>query len=430
MIPTSSSEKTPLAGKEEEPRQSRWCCQPRFVASVGLLILAMAIGLPFLVRYLRSLPPPSPPAPPEPPPSPPAGPPPPFGEPLCGSGVLKGFGLTSFDWQPEVRRAVLRLRCMGGNAVLIRIPCQQPTLSSLRPVCPPPSDFASLADVIARLRCMGMRVGVQTELHSQDGVYSKKLGFGVWAAYIGSDVLGGANFSTADWSAWGAAWAAQVVPWAVFAEAQSVSLLSVGAELSIPQRQPSVWREVVASVRGVFSGNLTYAADKGSNARVTWWGALDFIGADPYYEPLGPGDNPTTDELNVAWADKSKELWDATARYHRPVLVHEIGFRSYTGSNQHPGAWQPTGPVNNGLQDRLFSTMLHTMCPKSTDEFAGLFVMGLSTFSTNPIGYELTGKPAIDTVARAWGGVADVARCSSDVVAAFEWCNTSTPVPT
>lgn len=422
-----SSEKAPLTGKEDSPRPwyRRW-----WALILGLLLIAITV--PIVVVSLQHKHYAPPPLPPMVPPSPPGGPPPPFGDPLCGSGVLKGIGLQDLSWTPGLRRAVLRLRCMGGNAVLLRIGCQQTNLTSLHPVCPHPESFDGLPDLIRRLRCAGLRVGLQAELHSQDGAYSQKYDTGVWAAYIGTDAMGGTSFTAAEWAAWSAAWSTQLVRWAAYSEAHRVSLFSIGAELTVPQKHTGVWEAIVPAVRAVFSGNVTYGADKGSVHTVKWWDALDYIGTDSYYSKLGPGDDPTTDELDVAWATKTRELWDAAATYNRPVLVHEIGFRSYTGANVNPGAWQAGGSVNNELQQRLWSTMLYAMCPKSSREFAGMFVNGLSDFGTNPTGYELTGKPACDTIARAWGGTCaasgvagDASSCPAEVIAAFERCNAS-----
>ena len=424
-------------------------------------------------------------------------------QPLCSDALHKGMSTSRLAWDATNEFAINRTMCMGGNAIFIRIWCSQANLSSLEPQCPSaaPNETRGLVELLEQARCRGLSLGLQTELHSSDeGAYSTSLSRGVWAADIGSSALGQPAFSASQWEAWGAAWRAQIVPWAAFAAAHNVSLFSIGAELNSAQTQPSFYEGVVAAARAAYpasAGNLSYAADKGTETSVAWWGSIDRIGTDPYFQHLGSftfrswvgvgvgvvaglligclgsrwyvhvrrghakaeskaevgtsswstiaacaacslvlalasgaalgfacglwNTDPDSAALAESWAAKTASLWALARSVGNPILIHEIGFRSLSGTNNNPGVWDTTGEANNGLQDRLLGTMLNEFCAHDLSEFAGVFVMGLEDDSVNPIGYELTGKPAIATIAAAWGGSAPPA-CAPDVVARIESC--------
>jgi len=416
-------------------------------------------------------------------------------EPLCTDSLLKGISLSTLAWSESVEFALNRTLCLGGNAAMIRVMCQQNNISSLDPSCPtPPAELGSdLAYLLDRGRCMGISFALQAELHSADEGTD-----GAWAADIGTDRLGGRPFGETEWATWFDAWTAAETPWAAWASRHGIGVYSLGAELTSAQAQ-SRFARLVNTTRAAYpatAGELTYGADKESLDTVSVWPSLDAIGVDPYYEDLGselnhPGwpvgvgvgvgvglcvalalyaylrtretrprqgeasaliakptgdeaeggggraatpwtswavallvgcvagvglgvplgytqglyeTNPSTETLRASWAAKAAPLWQTSRATRRPVLVHEIGFRSLDGTNNGPGAWQSLGAQNDGLQQRLWSTMLQEFCRHNASDFQGLFVLGLEDGRYNPTGYELTGKPALETIATAWGG--------------------------
>ena len=50
--------------------------------------------------------------------------------------------------------------------------------------------------------------------------------------------------------------------------------------------QGDEWRALIAQVRSVYSGAVTYNCDKYQEDHVTWWDAVDVISASGYY-PVG-----------------------------------------------------------------------------------------------------------------------------------------------
>jgi len=61
------------------------------------------------------------------------------------------------------------------------------------------------------------------------------------------------------------------------------------------------WRVLIADIRKLYRGKLTYAANWAKELNdVPFWAELDFIGIQAYY-PLTDKANPTVDELEEGW---------------------------------------------------------------------------------------------------------------------------------
>lgn len=271
-----SPEAAPLVPRKGKDRPT--LCMPFWIAMGALA--AVAVLVPIVIILSR---PPNPPSPPAAPPLPPAPPPPPFSDPLCSDALIKGIGFGTYAWNDQTVPVLRRLRCLGGNTVMLRIGCWQPDLRSTSPKCLVPwsgADAVAITELLERGRCVGLKFALQTELHAaNEGAYSSKYERGVWAADIGGDALGDANFTAAEWQAWAKAWEAQVVPWAAWAQAHQIALLSIGAELTNAQRRAEIWKPLIAAVKAKYTGQLTYGADKLSEGNVSWWGEMDYVRA-------------------------------------------------------------------------------------------------------------------------------------------------------
>jgi hypothetical protein len=122
-----------------------------------------------------------------------------------------------------------------------------------------------------------------------------------------------------------------------------------------------LWRETIDSVRDVYGGSLTYAANFDRYAEVDFWPALDVIGVNAYF-PLrsltDPADNPERlyATLESGWAAILTEL-DAFRRERgipgTPVLFTEIGYTRRSGTTLAPWAGGGMTLVESGGERRL-----------------------------------------------------------------------------
>ena len=144
-----------------------------------------------------------------------------------------------------------------------------------------------------------------------------------WRSYI--------NYS-ADWMAAYTEW---LLENAVAAEAGGVEIFSIGCEMGNMQVHSQDVRSMIASIREVYSGLLTYSANHDSFTHIDWWDAVDIIGTS-MYSPFTMDLDPTVDELTNVWNGMYTKLEAMSVEWNRPILFTEIGAQALDGANILP----------------------------------------------------------------------------------------------
>lgn len=149
-----------------------------------------------------------------------------------------------------------------------------------------------------------------------------------------------------------------IVDQAAFAERSGIDLFAVGVELEGTAGYADEWRSIVAAVRKVYSGRITYVANWSSLGAVGFWDAVDLIGVHAYF-PLSSSDSPTEDELCAGWQRPLADL-EAMSRSHgKPVLVGEIGYNRSPIAASEPWDYGVTDtPETRRLRQRLIEVAL------------------------------------------------------------------------
>jgi hypothetical protein len=138
--------------------------------------------------------------------------------------------------------------------------------------------------------------------------------------------------SEADWQVWWRSYRRYILHHALLARWAGADLFSVGVELSKTVDREAEWRELIAAVRLVFPGAVTYSGNwHGDLEKVRFWDALDLIGVDAYY-PLAESPQAGTAELEKGAAAIAGRLAAASRRAGRPVLLTEVGFAARRGA--------------------------------------------------------------------------------------------------
>jgi hypothetical protein len=128
------------------------------------------------------------------------------------------------------------------------------------------------------------------------------------------------------WQAWWRDYRRYVLHHAVLARWSGADLFSIGCELSGTLGRAEDWRRLIAAVRQVFPGPLTYAGNwSGDLERAPFWEQLDLIGVDAYF-PLSPDPAAGRAELARGAAAVVARLAAASRARHRPLLLTEVGF--------------------------------------------------------------------------------------------------------
>jgi hypothetical protein len=214
----------------------------------------------------------------------------------------------------------------------------------------------------------------------------------------------GPDFTAADWAAWFASYRPFILHYAGMAARTGCELYCVGCELGTTAVQAEAWREIIAAVRGLYAGPLTYADNQiETNAdAVTWWDAVDYIGQDAY-PTLTSVVEPTVEELLSGWTPFRDKLRRLSQKWGKPLLLTEIGCRSVRGGAQNPWDWQRAGAVDLAVQANFYEAACRAASGQS-------WLRGIYWWQWSPdpedggpedTGYSPHGKPA-EEILRTW----------------------------
>lgn len=173
------------------------------------------------------------------------------------------------------------------------------------------------------------------------------------------------------------------------------------------KRDPEFWHELIAKVKQVYSGKLTYAANWDEYKSTPFWNELDFIGVNAYF-PLSDEEHPTIENMKKGWQPWVEELNTVAARISKPILFTEYGYRSTVKNVSKP--WEsytkPEISLNNQVlaYKALYEELWHQPW------FAGGFVW--KWFHNHEIrggnehiGYSPQNKPVEDLIRAVYGNV-------------------------
>ncbi len=178
---------------------------------------------------------------------------------------------------------------------------------------------------------MARKHGIKTLLKPH--IWLRNRNDGKWLSDIAMD-------NEADWQSWFEHYRTFILHYAQLAEKNGIEALSVGAELHATVKlRPDDWRKIIAEVRQVYRGQLTYCANWYQEFEdVKFWDELDFIGIQAYF-PLSEKENPTIDELKKGWQAHVEAIEKIRKQYQKPVIFTEIGYRSTADAAIKPWEW-------------------------------------------------------------------------------------------
>jgi len=218
------------------------------------------------------------------------------------------------------------------------------------------------------------------------------------------------EITPANAASWFKSYSTFMTKYAQIAEQEGAELYCVGCELKTlsGSAYSSFWTDVISSIRGVYHGPLTYAAN-GSNVpdeyrTVAFWDQLDYAGVDAYF-PLTSFFSPTVPELVNAWSGNRLgqnfviEMRSFQSTLGKPVLFTEIGYQSADGANQTP--WYTNGSFNEAEQQKCFEAALEVWSKEPW--FQGMFWWGWSVPPTPPGDTQFSARgKAAQTTLQTW----------------------------
>ncbi len=193
-----------------------------------------------------------------------------------------------------------------------------------------------------------------------------------------------------------------IVDHAAFAQRHELPLFAVGVELEATMHREKEWREVIAAVREVYSGTITYAPNWDGVERVPFWDALDLIGVQAYF-PLSQSASPTVDELVAGWKGPMDQLRALSERHDgKQVVFTEIGYNRSGRAASEPWSYD----VEDSAASRALRRKLIDVSFEVTEReplVAGIFWWKWMPGNAGRSDFSMRDEEALAALRRAWG---------------------------
>ncbi len=177
------------------------------------------------------------------------------------------------------------------------------------------------------------------------------------------------------WAAYQTSYREFVMAWARDAAEAGADALSLGVECkSWSGRFGGYWTRLIADVRAVFPGLLTYSANWDEAEDVLFWDQLDLVGINAFY-PLADHAAASDEEYARGAEAVAASVRELTELLDMPVLFVEIGYTTRTDAAVEPWLW-PDNMADVTIDEREQARALDAMFRAFLDEdwFVGFFL--------------------------------------------------------
>jgi hypothetical protein len=201
------------------------------------------------------------------------------------------------------------------------------------------------------------------------------------------------SIQPADRGRWFASYKALLEQYAELAQREDVEAIDVGTELTSLQPETAAWLRVIAAVRAIYQGQVTYSVNFDAQG-IGFAEALDFLGIDAYY-PLAAPAQASAEELREAWVPWIADLNRLQQSAGVPLVITELGVRSEPGAYLKPWVWYTRVRPDMAEQQRYYQAS----CPAVSQSVHGLYWWLVTLDSPyadalHDTSYDPLGKPA------------------------------------
>ena len=319
-------------------------------------------------------------------------------------GVSLGFLARNGYYRSEVGKAEVERICdMGSGWVALMATIMQDSYSSTRTYADfnfTPSDL-ELADTIRRFHERGVKVMLKPIVENHDSVWRGMINFPEGHQQIQGIV-------TDYWGEWFKNYTDAMLHYARIATDTGVEMLCVGCEMLGAEPQDERWSKLLKSVRGEYSGLLTYNADQYYPTRPflhKWYSELDLLGISFYTGSKRP--NPTAEQIAEDIVKTAEDIGEMSKTLGIPVFFAECGARSVEGGALVPWDYKNSGKFDGDVQAAFLKAVVLTF--SKCDWWKGLLWWKWDEQQKRPqyqsaggdTGFTIKGKPAEETM-RQW----------------------------
>lgn len=286
-------------------------------------------------------------------------------------GMVLGLyaGLPDYDYAEELDR----IAATGATCVSLQAIYRMERFDSAEIVDHPTSSptETSLRRTFRQARIRGLRVMFFPTINLRDEADNAEW----WRG----------NIRPKDWQAWWRNYTAFNVRLATLAQEGGVEWYSIGTEMASTHPFPEQWCALVAGVRKVYSGKVTYSVNFDSHDSFTFGKCLDVIGMNTY-DPIAKYDEyPRPEQVRDAWwwiVNKARTL---TARFGKPVMITEVGYPSVAHAHVGPWDFRTGKPLDLDLQKELVHGAFDVLRNWSDGEAVFYYLYG-ENLNQKPIG--------------------------------------------
>jgi hypothetical protein len=231
-----------------------------------------------------------------------------------------------------------------------------------------------LVDMISYAKKIGLRVALKPTVNCKNGT---------WRAHI--------NFFDEDvpcepkWSKWFQAYTDFQLHYAKIAQDTGCEMFIAGCEMVMSERREEEWRTLIADIRSVFNGLVSYNTDKYQEHNVKWWDCVDVISSSGYY--------PISD-----WEKELDRIEKVVKKYEKPFFFAEAGCMSVEGSKDVPNDWTIRSEVDLSGQADWYETMFRTSIKRDWVSGFAMWSWGIKLYceknASHNGSYEVYAKPA------------------------------------
>lgn len=215
--------------------------------------------------------------------------------------------------------------------------------------------------------------------------------------------------SPKEWDTWFDSYERHMLHYAKLADYLDIELICIGTEFrSSIKAQPQRWNQLIADIKKLYKGKLTYAANwDGEFDDVKFWKQMDYIGIQAYF-PLTNKNNPNLSEIKEGWDTHVKILEGLSQKHNKPILFSEIGYRSDASATIEPWVWGSSldtlkNTKSLATQNLAYEALFQKLWTK--DWFGGMYFWQWHNTSVEGDSYESMEftpryKPAENTMAK------------------------------
>lgn len=249
------------------------------------------------------------------------------------------------------------------------------------------------------------------------------------------------------WDEWWGSYDEYIMHYAKIAARNNVEIFIIGSELISTENQPEMWDDLIAKVREVYHGKISYSSNWDHYEKVPLWDKMDLVCMTTYHK-LSDTENPPQDELNQAWKPIKREVLAWQRKIGKPIMFTEVGWPSQDGCSIEPwNYYRKDVATKTGMEEqaRCYKSFIHAWDDeiKKSDQVIGVLWWEWIWYDEHPKdklqeevkseclkGYTPKGKPA-EKVLRDWFSKVQLARkaAAPNPVAAGPTSRPATPMP-